>query len=94
MEPFDIAKTIVGILVLILTPGLILTKAFFPKLKDFTEMFVIAIVFGLTPQLFLYILNAFFNVPLTQTTIYASIGGFCIIGVSIYLGRGGIWTNQ
>ena len=83
--PSIIAGTI-GIMVLIIVPGLALSLALFPKKDqlDFIERLGFSFVLGLIPQLFQYFLDKNLGVPINTAITLGIIASITALGLLVW----------
>lgn len=79
MEPTLIIQTVLGMLVIILVPGILLAKAFIRDIEDTAQLLLYALVLGFLPQFVLYLANSFLAVKITQTTTL-TVMALCVVG--------------
>lgn len=83
--PAIIAGT-VGIMLLVLIPGLSVSLALFPRKDelDSVERFGFSFVFGLIPQVIQYFLDKNLNVPITTSTTLGVIAAVTAAGLAVW----------
>lgn len=86
MDLASVIVTTIGILSVILIPGISLSYAFFPK-QRILERLSISLLLGMTPQLVLYFLDKNFFIPTTTQTTFTTITILTITGGAIWLIR-------
>lgn len=86
MEIPNIITGTVGIMLLVLIPGLSVSLAIFPRKDelDAVERFGFSFVFGLIPQLIQYFLDKNLNVPITTSTTLGIIAFVTAAGLAVW----------
>lgn len=76
----------IGMMLLVIIPGIALSLAIFPKKDelDVIERFGFSFVLGLVPVLVQYFLDKNFNVPITTATTFGLIAGFTAVGLVVW----------
>jgi len=89
MEVITIAEVAVGMILLILVPGILLSLALFPRKKDLdpVERLGVGAVLGLTPQFLLYFGDKNLYLPITEFTSTATVVLVSLVGLAIWLVR-------
>lgn len=89
MEFQSVVIGTVGMMLLILIPGLALSLAIFPKKDelDLVERLGFSFVFGLIPQLLQYFLDKNFNVAISTSTTLGLITAVTVVGLVVWKSR-------
>lgn len=89
MEFQSVVIGTVGMMLLILIPGLALSLAIFPKKDelDLVERLGFSFVFGLIPQLLQYFLDKNLNVAINTSTTLGLITAVTVIGLVVWKSR-------
>ena len=89
MELFTIVWASLGIILLVLMPGIALSFAIFPKKGEFELVYRIGIslVLGFVPFFILYFAEKNFLTPVNSTTTPLAIFGITILGIIVWFLR-------
>ena len=86
MELITIAITAIGMILIVMVPGVFLSLALFPKKKDLdmVERLGIGMILGLTPQFLLYFGDKNLSIPITSFTSTAAAVLVSLIGLAVW----------
>ena len=79
----------IGILAIILIPGIALSLAIFPRKQDIgtVERIGISIIFGFVPMFIQYFLDKNFSIPINTPNTYFAIEAITALGIIIWIIR-------
>ena len=89
MDFMHILTGTIGILAVILIPGIAISLAIFPRKQDIgnVERIGMSIIFGFVPTFIQYFLDKNLSIPINTSTTYLTIGAVTAIGIIIWVIR-------
>ena len=86
MELTTLAITAIGMILIVIVPGVFLSLALFPKKKDLdiVERLGVGMVLGLMPQFILYFGDKNLSMPITSFTSTAAVVLVSLLGLAIW----------
>ncbi len=85
MDLITISTVAIGMILIVMVPGVLLSLALFPKKDlDIAERLGVGMILGLTPQFILYFGDKNLSMPITSFTSTAAVILVSLLGLAVW----------